>query len=232
MIPKPSRRPEPPVAPAAALAPAQPVTAPSARRPPRATRQIVGAPQPGPMAMLARWVIRLASRLCNAWRLAQRPLHRHHVRVARRILRKVRGFTGAGRVPRCLCYLRQVDPLVFEEVVLSALEDAGLFVLRNRRYSGDGGIDGVVWLPKLGWYALQVKRYRAHVREQHVGQFALVIRQQGYDGGLFVHTGKSGAAVYGHLGAGGIRLLSGESLVRLVLRAPSNTQGEHDGVFE
>nr|WP_308597926.1 restriction endonuclease [Massilia sp. BJB1822] len=180
---------------------------------------IVAYPQRDTMdAMMARFGIRIASRLVNALRLVRLPLHRRNVRRSRAVLRTVRGFTGPGRAGRCLCYLRRVDPLLFEEVVLSMLEDAGLFVLRNRRYTGDGGVDGAVWMPGRGWYAVQVKRYRNHICERHVGQFAEVVRRQGYAGGLFVHTGRSGAAVYSHLVAGKIILVSGATLVRLALR--------------
>jgi len=42
---------------------------------------------------------------------------------------------------RSFTCLRQVDQIVFEEDVLSALEDAGALVPRSRQYSGDGGID-------------------------------------------------------------------------------------------
>lgn len=45
-----------------------------------------------------------------------------------------------------IAYLRRIDPLVFEELVLSALARRGYAILRNERYSGDGGIDGRVWI--------------------------------------------------------------------------------------
>ena len=35
-----------------------------------------------------------------------------------------------------------------------ALEDAGAFVLRDRRDSGDAGVDGVVWTPIQVWIAV------------------------------------------------------------------------------
>ncbi|GAB2855947.1 hypothetical protein GCM10027277_25680 [Pseudoduganella ginsengisoli] len=165
---------------------------------------------------LSRWAIRSFSRWLNAARLASLPGHLCNVQRSRRVLRAVRGFREPDAAGRCLAYLRAVDPLVFEEVVMSALEDAGLLVLRGRRYSGDGGVDGIVWLPDRGWYAVQSKRYRQHVCLAHVCAFGEVIGAGGYDGGLFVHTGRSGAALYPQMDAARIALLSGERLLRLV----------------
>lgn len=164
-----------------------------------------------------RFLLRLISKLVNAYRLRGMVVHRTNRRQAQRVLRAVRAFEEPGIAARCLCYLRQVDPLVFEEVVMSAIEDAGFFVLRSRSYSGDGGIDGAFWSPQLGWYAVQAKRYRTHINRQHVQDFGEAIRRQRYDGGVFVHTGRSGAGVYPELRDAGLGLLSGQRLVELVL---------------
>ncbi|WP_177307735.1 restriction endonuclease [Pseudoduganella namucuonensis] len=167
-------------------------------------------------AALSKLATRCFSRWLNAGRISCLPGHQRNVRQSRRVLRAVRGFTAQGVGARSLAYLRAVDPLVFEEVVMSALEDAGLLVLRSRRYSGDGGVDGAVWLPGGGWHAVQSKRYRHHVCTAHVCAFGEAIASGGYDGGLFVHTGRSGAGLYPKLDADHIGLLSGERLLRLV----------------
>jgi restriction system protein len=165
---------------------------------------------------LSKLAIRCFSRWVNAGRISGLPGHQRNVRQSRRVLRAVRGFDEPGVGARSLAYLRAVDPLVFEEVVMSALEDAGLLVLRSKRYSGDGGVDGTVWLPERGWFAVQSKRYRHHVCLEHVCAFSQVLASEDFDGGLFVHTGRSGAALYPQIDAGGIALLSGDRLVRLV----------------
>lgn len=165
---------------------------------------------------LSTLAIRCLSRWLNAGRISGLPGHQRNVRQSRRVLRAVRGFTEPGVGARSLAYLRAVDPLVFEEVVMSALEDVGLLVLRSRRYSGDGGVDGTVWLPGRGWYAVQSKRYRHHVCLEHVCAFSQVLASEHFDGGLFVHTGRSGAALYPQMDAAGIALLSGDRLIRLV----------------
>ncbi|MES2260588.1 MAG: restriction endonuclease [Pseudomonadota bacterium] len=167
-------------------------------------------------AILSKLAIRWFSRSMNIARLYRLPGHRRNVRQSRRVLRAVRGFKEPDVGARSLGYLRAVDPLVFEEVVLSALEDAGMLVLRSKRYSGDGGVDGVVWLPGRGWHAVQSKRYRHHVCLAHVCAFGEVIASGDYDGGLFVHTGRSGAALYPKMDAARIALLSGNRLLKLV----------------
>ncbi|WP_377705300.1 restriction endonuclease [Pseudoduganella sp. UC29_71] len=165
---------------------------------------------------LGKLAIRCLSRWVNATRLAYLPGHQRNVRQSRRVLRTVRAFEEPGAGGRTLAYLRAVDPLVFEEVVMSALEDAGLLVLRGTRYSGDGGIDGAVWLLGRGWHAVQAKRYLHHVCLAHVCAFGDVIARGNYDGGLFVHTGRSGAALYPQMAAARIGLWSGDRLLRLI----------------
>jgi len=157
----------------------------------------------------------LVSRLVNAFRLAGCPCHARNVRRSRRVLRAIRSFTEPGMAGRCFSYLRQVDPLVFEEVVLSALEDAGALVLRNRRYTGDGGVDGVVWIATHGWIAVQVKRYSGYIDVQHVLEFGQVIRRGHFAGGLLMHTGRSGKCAHEAMHGSGITLLSGDRLLGL-----------------
>lgn len=162
--------------------------------------------------------MRLLSRVVNAARLAGLPNHRRKVRKSRRVLRVVRHFREPGLAGRCLRYLRQVDPLVFEEVAMSALEDAGLLVLRNRRYSGDGGVDWAIWGPKNGWLAVQVKPYSSHIRRGHLLDFDDAISRLHFQGGVFVQTGRSGAGSYAFLPDSGIILLNGKRLITLLLQ--------------
>ena len=169
-----------------------------------------------PFRRLSTLAVCATSRFINWFRLRSLPDHRRRVHRSRSLLRKLRQMDGDGRAPRCIAYLRRIDPLLFEEVVLSALEDVGAFVLRSRRYTGDGGLDGRAWLSGMGWCAIQAKRYRFHIAHEHLGAFAGLVEQSGFRAGLFVHTGRSGAAVYSHLRASRIVLISGDRLVRLL----------------
>lgn len=160
---------------------------------------------------------RLASRGVNAWRLRHRPRHRHNVAKSRVLLQQLRSWDGPQVPSRCFTYLRKIDPLLFEEVVLTALEDCGLFVWRNLRYTGDGGMDGQAWHPRHGWCAVQVKRYGQHVSADHVRDFAALVARQRFPAGLFVHSGRSGGALYQHLPRSRLTLISGERLLQLLL---------------
>ncbi|MGM8474744.1 restriction endonuclease, partial [Enterobacter hormaechei subsp. steigerwaltii] len=67
-------------------------------------------------------------------------------------------------------YLRKIDPFVFEELLLEGFEAHGFRTIRNKRYTGDGGIDGQVIIGKYR-YLIQAKRYRGHIALQHVQEF-------------------------------------------------------------
>ena len=163
-----------------------------------------------------RWILTLVSRFVNILRLRGRPAHRANVRRSRKVLRTLRSFLDRDGAARSLAYLRKIEPLIFEEVIMSALEDAGVLVLRSCRYSGDGGVDGAFWCPEAGWMAVQAKRYSAHIDRQHVDEFINVIRRTRYAGGVFAHTGRSGAGVYEILPRSGIILYSGDRLIELI----------------
>lgn len=112
--------------------------------------------------------------------------------------------------------LRQLDPLVFEELVLLALADRGNRVRRNRRYSGDGGMDGRIW-HMCAWCPVQVKRYSGHIDPAHVAALAALMRAMRAPAGWFIHTGRTGKLARETARAdGNIRLISGDLLRRLI----------------
>ncbi|WP_349949896.1 restriction endonuclease, partial [Escherichia coli] len=70
--------------------------------------------------------------------------HRRHKRKqqsARRVLERIKTLPG---FPQKINYLRKIDPFVFEELLLEGFEAHGFRTIRNKRYTGDGGIDGQV----------------------------------------------------------------------------------------
>ena len=141
--------------------------------------------------------------------------HRRRVRQARRVLRKVRPWlqepSGAARV---FGSLRKIDALAFEELVLQSFVDAGWYVRRGTRYSGDGGIDGHTRPPGHPyWMPIQCKRYRSHIDPAHVRDFAHLIYPSR---GFFIHTGRTGAASWDARRGPGVVVVSGEKLVDLV----------------
>jgi len=191
--------------------------APRVGRPPHAT-----APAPAPaFPRLAS----LFSRVFNTVRLLDRPTHLRRIARSRHILATLASFRGEGAGARAFAYLRTLDPHTFEEVVLSGIEAAGFVVLRNRCYTGDGGVDGRVLVPRTfgKTMAVQVKRYRALINPSHVGEFDRAIRSGGHAGGLLVHCGRTGPLARLALYGTSVELVSGSALLNLLLRqrAPS-----------
>nr|WP_242053679.1 restriction endonuclease [Nostoc parmelioides] len=116
-------------------------------------------------------------------------------------------------LPAVLGYLRKIDPLVFEELLLSSFQRQGYKIKRNQRYTGDGGIDGHVWLHGQ-MYLVQAKRYKDSIKAEHLKEFAQVIAKHQARGGFFIHTGttlaKAKSVLQQHPE---IKLLSGQRLV-------------------
>ncbi len=150
--------------------------------------------------ILLRW---FQTRRRKRWRVAQ----------AKRIIGRLRGFDDSNRAARQMAYLQKTDPFVFEELVLLLLKERGLLIRRNRRYTGDGGLDGRFRFAGKKWIFIQCKRYKGHIRRAHLYQFiSLCVKHDTL--GLFVHTGPVGKALhYASLDSpvelvGGARLLA------------------------
>lgn len=152
----------------------------------------------------------------NKWFRGSRSkrLHRRNIKKADDLKAMFRKWDKAGIEKRVLSYLRKIDPLVFEDLVLSCLLDVGAKIHRNKRYTGDGGVDGVFYLNGRRYY-MQAKRYSSAINPQHMMDF---IRKCNGTPGIFVHTGRTGSKTYAHMGQNlNIKVISGDRLARLVL---------------
>lgn len=137
--------------------------------------------------------------------------HQRYRQVACRVLLKLPELKAGQQV----LYLRKINPYVFEEMILTAIERRGIPVRRNQRYSGDGGIDGQFWIGQERWL-VQAKRFASAVRPEHVRQFGELARKENSKG-LFVHTGRTGFISYKHFSNyPEIILVSGSSLLDLL----------------
>lgn len=135
------------------------------------------------MLVYSRWIAARLRRLLGL----RKPGQIRRERAAGRVLKRL---TTLDRPEKRLAYLRKIDPFTFEELVLTAFARRGQKIQRNRRYTGDGGIDGQVWINGKR-YLIQAKRYRNHINARHVRDFcALVDQQEAW--GIFVHTGRTG----------------------------------------
>jgi restriction system protein len=109
-----------------------------------------------------------------------------------------------------------MDALAFEELLLESFAMRGHHVVRNHRYTGDGGVDGRVTIGGQAWL-IQAKRYASAIRPEHVEAFAIVCRKRGLPG-LFIHTGRTGGLSHNVLDRyQDIELLSGERLLALLV---------------
>ena len=148
-------------------------------------------------------------------------LHWKNSKRAEQVLETLRSFDGPNLVPRVLVYLRKIDPFVFEEVLLSALHESGHAIERNRRYTGDGGVDGRIWDKEEQEILLQAKRYTSYVKPEDVIAFSELVADSDAAYGVFVHTGRTGPATR-EKKSKDVTIISGNHLVRLLLH-PADT---------
>lgn len=120
-----------------------------------------------------------------SWRRRTRR-HRRKIRQAGRVLAKLSEIPHPGQR---LAYLRKIDPYTFEELLLEVFERRGFKIQRNKRYSGDGGIDGKVWHDGE-LYFIQAKRYSNQINKRHVEDFIELI-EVFQCRGIFCHTGRT-----------------------------------------
>lgn len=147
--------------------------------------------QPSEIMILAAALALFAAALLLRRLLRPKAKERRHRRKqdqARRVLAKINTIP---LMPQRLAYLRKIDPLTFEELLLEAFERRGHVVRRNASYSGDGGLDGSVVI-EGETYLLQAKRYGKHINRAHVAAFSAVLAARDCSG-IFIHTGRTGS---------------------------------------
>lgn len=160
----------------------------------------------------ARWISWRAQ-----WRSQRKRSHRYRQQSAGRryyTLSEISGQNAGETFARRIAYLRKLDPLVFEEMVLDAFQRKGFLIERGTRYSGDGGLDGKVFKENC-WYGIQCKRYKDAIHTAHVERFAQDLTRFGLQKGYFVHTGKTPAKLRNQ--AGPVMILSGQALIDFLL---------------
>lgn len=145
----------------------------------------------------------------------RRGKHFYNYRKARKLSRKINknDFVNDGAL---ISYLRKIDPFVFEELLLFTYKKRGYRIYRNKRYTGDGGIDGKVKIDGQVYF-LQAKRYQQYINLQHVKDFNTLCRCFNKYG-FFIHTGKTGkaSAEISRNQYSNIQIISGQKLIDLL----------------
>ncbi len=140
---------------------------------------------------MIQWT-KLWSQFLNRLKLFGNWGHLYRIRQSKRLLVKVREIAAqpnsGGRV---FSYLRKINPFLFEELVLTIIENSNIRVFRNKRYTGDGGVDGIFQV-KTGKVIIQCKRYKSYINPKDVKELANKVKTDKYLLGIFVHTGKTG----------------------------------------
>lgn len=138
--------------------------------------------------------------------------HKMKTNSAKTVIRKLAAFNNDAQK---MAYLKKIDPYVFEELILTGFEYQGHAIERNKCYSGDGGIDGRIWIGHQ-LCLIQAKRYNGAIQKQHVINFINVVNSEGCKG-VFCHTGTTPDSVKQIVKESGcIELVSGSRLLNLI----------------
>lgn len=140
--------------------------------------------------------------------------HLRNIDRSKARLNSLQALAALDNFPSQIAYVRKIDPYIFEEMILSAIESKGHNVTRNNRYSGDGGIDGEFNLNGKR-ILIQAKRYQGVIRPGDVVAFNAICVQAGVRG-IFVHTGRTGKSAREAAG-NVVELISGKKLLDLLL---------------
>ncbi|BBH54727.1 restriction endonuclease [Fluviispira sanaruensis] len=119
--------------------------------------------------------------------------------------------------------LKKLNGLVFEEMVLTCLKEAGFRIWRSPSHTGDGGIDGMVFINETK-ILLQSKCWSRYIDNQDVLDFSNAVIKRKAQFGYFVHTGKTGKMSYKNIGKN-THFISGAKLLHLILQ-PSTSEFE------
>jgi restriction system protein len=146
--------------------------------------------------------------------LIKRFSPRYRVFVANKTLKRMRSLNL--QPMETIAYLRKIDPFVFEEMLLSVFKEIGYKIKRNKKYTGDGGTDGQVWINKKHHH-IQAKRYASYINKQHMIEF-IQLNKERKTKGLFIHTGKTGKETKLLAKNNDIEIISGERLYNFIIK--------------
>jgi restriction system protein len=140
--------------------------------------------------------------------------HKKNQKTSKRVIEKLKTFDKTKNVEGIINYLRKVNPYVYEEIVLDGFDSKKWKIIRNKRYSGDGGIDGKVINQEGIMFYIQAKRYKGYINPKHVNSFKeKVENSKEAQGGFFIHTGTTSAELRKQMFKTKIYLIGGKQMV-------------------
>lgn len=142
----------------------------------------------------------------------KRNKHQRNIRNSKNIISKLNSLEFDGQK---INYLKKIDPFVFEELLLSAFQKKGFKIQRNKKYTGDGGIDGVIFDNENNKYLIQAKRYKNYINLAHIKEFGRLIKKHKCKG-FFIHTGKTGKGSFKETLNYDMEIVSGSKLIELI----------------
>ncbi len=142
--------------------------------------------------------------------------HRTVIKTARNELKKIRLLEQKFQANYLMGALRNLNPFVFEKMLLLCFKERQFRVTRNLRHTGDGGLDGTVFNLQGQKLLIQAKCYRSAIDPQHIKDFESAIQRNSAAGGFFIHTGRTGEKSKENRPEN-MRILSGHSLIQFVL---------------
>ncbi len=111
----------------------------------------------------------------------------------------------------------KVDPFVFEEMIMAAFANRDIRTRKERRYTGDGGVDGRIFLNgKL--VLCQMKRWRSHINLKDIKNFEALCHKHNSKG-LFIHSGRTGEGCKEYR-SDSLDIISGIRLLDLLCQRP------------
>lgn len=158
----------------------------------------------------------ILSKVFNFFRLFGKIRHKIRIKKAKKISKKLLEIKRNNNNYKAISfgYLRKINPFVFEELVLSSIENQGKIIKRNKSYSKDGGLDGIFYDKKYGKILVQSKRYKSYISKKHVEEFLNIVNKNNYKG-VFIHTGKTGKYTK-VLEDNNVCFISGENLIDII----------------
>ena len=138
--------------------------------------------------MEVKFLIAILAGIVLSAYLYQRMTNWKHVRrrdSAKRVAKRIAQIHESGQI---FAYLRKIDPFVFEELLLDAFEACEIKVIRNQRYTGDGGVDGHIFFDGHV-IPIQAKRYRQHISLEQVPDILVGLSESPCSFAILIETG-------------------------------------------